>query len=55
MIIDVVAIIIAGIAAISVPIEINDLNAEYQIQNQIIIIDNCLRLNHSNIGSSFSI
>jgi hypothetical protein len=49
------AIVIDGIAAISVHNGTRDLKIEYHIQNQIITIVNCLKLNHNNIGSSFSI
>jgi len=50
------AIIIAGIAAISVQIvSASPENIEYAIHNHTIIIDNCLKLNPNNIGSSFSI
>jgi hypothetical protein len=33
----------------------SDVKRLYEIDHQIIIIANCLRLNHSTIGSSFSI
>jgi hypothetical protein len=53
---DIVTIVIEGIAAISVHnVGARDLNIEYQIHHQAITITNCLRLNQSNIGSSFSI
>ncbi|MFC1798017.1 hypothetical protein ACFLY2_02555 [Patescibacteria group bacterium] len=50
------AIANAGIAAISGQTFIaKDVNNEYAIHHQIIIIANCLKLNHNTIGSSFSI
>jgi hypothetical protein len=45
-----------GIAAISAHIlGARDVNIEYDIPHQIIIIASCLKLNHNTIGSSFSI